>query len=132
MLTFNRQYFIVAVFLLIVEILIALYVHDNIVRPYLGDFLVVIMLYCFARAFIGVSVIKAAIGVLIFAYLIEFLQYVDLIGFLSLRKSRLVNVVLGNYFEWIDMIAYTLGIVAVLMFERIRQPNVLRGSVGAK
>jgi hypothetical protein len=132
MLTFNRQYFIVAVFLLIVEILIALYVHDNIVRPYIGDFLVVIMLYCFARAFIGVSVIKAAIGVLIFAYLIEFLQYVDLIGFLSLRKSRLVNVVLGNYFEWIDMIAYTLGIVAVLMFERIRQPNVLRGSVGAK
>jgi hypothetical protein len=132
MLTFNRQYFIVAVFLLIVEILIALYVHDNIVRPYLGDFLVVIMLYCFARAFIWVSVIKAAIGVLIFAYLIEFLQYVDLIGFLSLRKSRLVNVVLGNYFEWIDMISYNQGIVAVLMFERIRQPNVLRGSVGAK
>ena len=123
MLTFSKWYFVAAVFLFIVEILIALYVHDQIVRPYIGDFLVVILLYCFVRAFLDANAVKVAVGVLIFAYLIEFLQYLDLIAFLGLQKSRLANVVLGNYFEWIDMVAYTLGIVAVIIFESMRKYN---------
>jgi uncharacterized membrane protein len=132
MLTFKKWYFITAVLLLIVEILIALYLHDKIVRPYIGDFLVVIMLYCFIRAFLKLSVIKAAMGVLMFAYVIELLQYLNLVAFLGLQKSRFANVVLGNFFEWIDIIAYTLGIVAVLVFEKIRQPNPIQGRVGAR
>jgi hypothetical protein len=123
MLTFNKSYFLAAVILFIVEVLIALYVHDQIVRPYIGDFLVVILLYSFVRAFLDANAVKVAIGVLIFAYLIEFLQYLDLIAFLGLQKSRLANVVLGNYFEWIDIVAYTLGIGAVICFESIRKYN---------
>jgi hypothetical protein len=123
MLAFNKSYFIAAVILFVVEVLIALYVHDQIVRPYIGDFLVVILLYCFVSAFINADTIKVAVGVIIFAYLIEFLQYLDLIAFLGLQKSRLANVVLGNYFEWIDIVAYTLGIVAVISFESIRNYN---------
>src|SRR5688572_1541636 len=125
---FNGSYLLLALFLLVVEILIALYVNDRIIRPYIGDFLVVIMLYCFVKAFLDISVLKAAIGVLLFAYLIEFMQYVDMIGMLSLRKSRMANVVLGNYFEWIDMLAYTAGIVAVLLIERLRQPATAAGA----
>ena len=121
MLAFNKSYFLAAVILFVVEVLIALYVHDQIVRPYIGDFLVVILLYCFVRAFINSDMIKVAVGVLIFAYLIEFLQYLDLIAFLGLQKSRLANVVLGNYFEWIDMVAYTFGIVSVIIFEIVRK-----------
>ncbi|HTE24031.1 ribosomal maturation YjgA family protein [Flavitalea sp.] len=121
MISFNKSYFLAAVILFIVEILIALYVHDRIVRPYIGDFLVVILLYCFVRAFIEANAVKVAVGVLIFAYLIEFLQYLDLIAFLGLQKSRLANIVLGNYFEWIDIVAYTLGIVTVIIFESVRE-----------
>ena len=121
MITFNKSYFLAAVVLFIVEVLIALYVHDQIVRPYIGDFLVVILLYCFVRTFLDANTFKIAVGVLIFAYLIEFLQYLDLIAFLGLQKSRLANVVLGNYFEWIDIVAYTLGIGAVIVFESVKK-----------
>ncbi|MBC7827619.1 MAG: DUF2809 domain-containing protein [Chitinophagaceae bacterium] len=121
MLTFNKSYFFAAIILFIVEVLIALYVNDRIIRPYIGDFLVVILMYCFVRAFLNANAVKVAIGVLIFSYLIEFLQYLNLVGFLGLQKSRVANVVLGNYFEWIDIVAYTLGIIAVIAFEWIRE-----------
>ena len=37
---------------LAVEVFIALYVHDSFVRPYLGDVLVVVVIYFFLRIFI--------------------------------------------------------------------------------
>lgn len=45
----NSTAFIV---LLAVEIFIALFVHDSVVRPYIGDVLVVIVLYFFVRIFL--------------------------------------------------------------------------------
>ena len=118
MFRFHRKYFLLAILLFFVEVLIAVYMHDQIIRPYVGDLLVVILLYCFLKSFVKVSVVKAAIFVLLFSYLIEFLQYLNLIKFLGLQKSRFANIILGNYFEWIDLVAYTLGIVIVLLIEK--------------
>jgi len=118
---FNKTYFLLAVLLFVIEVLIALYVHDKIVRPYIGDLLVVILLYCFIRAFINVSPVKTAIGVLLFSYLLEILQYFKLVKLLGLQHSRVANVVIGNLFEWIDLIAYTLGIAIVLAIEYLRK-----------
>src|SRR6478609_5843066 len=110
MFVFRWRYFIIAIVLFVVEVLIASYLHDPIIRPYIGDLLVVILLYCLLKSFVNISVYKAAIFVLLFAYVVEFLQYVNLIKYLGLQKSRLANIVLGNYFEWIDLLAYTIGI----------------------
>ena len=80
---FNKTYFALAVLLFIIEVLIALYQHDNFVRSYGGDFLVVILLYCFIKSFIVKPVIKTAIAVLIFAYSVEISQYFHLIKLLG-------------------------------------------------
>ena len=117
--TFRKNYFILAVLLFVIELLIALYVDDAIIRPYIGDFLVVILIYCFVRAFFKISVTKAAIITLAFAYMVEFLQYMNFIKTTGLQHSRIANMILGNRFEWIDMIAYTLGVITVLIVERI-------------
>ena len=123
MIIFRKHYFILTVFILLIEILIAIFVRDKIVRPYIGDFLVVILIYCFVRTFVRTTVLKAAAGVLIFAYLVEFFQYLNVIAWLGLQNSRLANIILGNSFEWIDIAAYTLGIAAVIIFEKVRPPN---------
>ena len=47
MLLFRRSYFSFFVLLFIIEVLIALFVNDRLIRPYVGDFLVVILIYCF-------------------------------------------------------------------------------------
>jgi hypothetical protein len=126
MLTFRKHYFLITVLLFVTEVLIARFLHDRIIRPYIGDFLVVILIYCFLRSFFKVSILKAAIGTLIFAYLVEFMQYLNLIQKLGLQNSKIANLILGNLFEWIDLLAYTLGIGLVLLIERIESPKIKR------
>jgi hypothetical protein len=117
MFTLNPRFLLFAIMLFVIEVLIALYVHDSIIRPYVGDYLVVIMMYCFVKAFIKASPFAVAIGVLLLAYLIEFLQYFNFLEAIGLEKNKIARIVLGHGFEWIDLIAYTLGIGTVLWLE---------------
>lgn len=115
---FNRQYFILTVILFIVEVLIAMYLNDRIIRPYIGDVLVVMLIYCFVRSFVNTPVLPTAIGTLLFAYLIEVLQYIHIVQIIGLQDYSLARTVMGTSFEWIDMLAYTVGIAIVLLIER--------------
>jgi hypothetical protein len=121
MLTFNKKYFLIAFLLFVVEVLIAAYVNDAIIRPYVGDYLVVILLYCLVKTFFRLPVVPTAIGVLLFSYLIETLQYFNLVDHLGLRHIRLAVIVIGSSFEWIDLVAYTLGIATVIVVEKYRK-----------
>jgi hypothetical protein len=117
MLTFNKKFFILTLVLFVIEVLIALYVRDNFVRPYVGDYLVVMLIYCAVRTFIKAPVIKVAIGVLLFSSLIELLQYFRLVDRLGLQDNIVAKTVIGYGFEWKDILAYTLGILTVLILE---------------
>jgi Protein of unknown function (DUF2809) len=127
MITFNKNYFILAILLFITEVLIALYIRDAFVRPYLGDVLVVILLYCFIKSFLNLPDFAVAISVLIFAFSIELLQYVNMVEILGLQKSSLARAVLGTSFSWLDLLAYTAGIVIVLDVEHpLLKKNLVR------
>ncbi len=119
MFTFNKNYFVVAIVLLLLEIVIAVFVHDRIVRPYAGDLLVVILIYCFCKSFLNTPVLPTAIAVLFFAFFIELLQSLNFVKFIGLEDSKLANTTFGYSFEWLDMVAYTLGIAIVLIVERV-------------
>lgn len=120
MFRFHKTYFILAVLLFLIEVAIALFVRDRFVRPYVGDFLVVIFLYCFFRSFLKTPYRIVALYVLLFSYLIEWSQYYHLIKRLGLQQSRLAHLILGSGFEWLDLLAYTLGILLVLVVEKRR------------
>jgi hypothetical protein len=123
MLHFNRNYFLLTVLLFVIEVFIALYVNDNFIRPYLGDVLVVILIYCFVKSFLKISVTKAAIGVLLFAFFVETLQYFAIIEILGLQDNQLARTVIGNSFAWEDILAYIVGIVIVIVCEKwLRKP----------
>jgi hypothetical protein len=117
MLTFNKKYFLFSFLLFLIEVLIALFVRDRFIRPYVGDFLVVILIYCGLRTFINRSPGKMAVGVLIFSFVIEFLQYFQIVDRLGLSENVVAKTVIGYGFEWWDMVAYTLGIGLVLFLE---------------
>jgi hypothetical protein len=118
LITFKLRYFLFAVLLFITEVLIALYVNDRIIRPYIGDVLVVILIYCAVKTFLHIPVFKAAICVWIFALLVETLQYFNFVSLLGLKHNKLANVVLGNYFAWMDIAAYTVGLLIILLAEK--------------
>jgi hypothetical protein len=118
MLTFNKNYFGYAILIFFIEVLIALYIHDRFVRPYLGDVLVVILMYCFLKSFLKLPVLTIAIAVLIFSFTIEFLQYLNIATTLGLEKSKIARTVIGTSFSWIDLLTYIIGITIVLGVEK--------------
>lgn len=118
MITFNKNYFGSAVLIFAIETLIAIYVHDNFVRPYLGDVLVVILIYCFLKSFFKLPVLITALVVLAFSFVIEFLQFLNIVEKLGLEKSIIARTVIGTSFAWIDLLTYIAGIAIVLIAEK--------------
>lgn len=98
--------------------LIALYVHDKFIRPYVGDALVVILLYCLLKSFVKIKPFTAAFIVLTFAILIEIGQYFQLVKILGLSENKLASVVIGTSFSWEDILAYLAGTIFILLFDK--------------
>ena len=121
---FNLYYFYWAAFLFITEVYIAIFIDDNLIRPYGGDFLVVILIYAFIRAFFKYSMIQTAVGVLLFSFLIEILQHFRLVEMLGLESYPLARTVIDTSFSWEDFIAYSLGIAAALAAEKFVGPRL--------
>ena len=118
---FNKNYFLLFLFLLVFEILIALFVHDSFIRPYIGDVLVVVLIYCFIKSFFSTPVTKTAIATLLLACAMEILQYFNLVDTLGLQHSKAARIIIGSAFDWKDMLAYVAGIGLVLIIERMKK-----------
>jgi hypothetical protein len=115
----HRQYTMAALTLLLIEVAIALFVHDDWVRPYLGDVLVVILMYATLRALQPHGAWRrVAVGVLLVALVVEGLQYLRLLHWLGWQQQPLLRVVLGTYFAWADVWCYLAGIALVAAAER--------------
>lgn len=97
--------------------MIALFLKEGFIRHTFGDYLVVILLYCFLKSFWNASAIKAAITVLVISFLVEFLQLFHLLQLLHLENNKLAKLVLGSTFQIDDLMAYILGIATVLLME---------------
>ncbi len=121
--TFNYKYLISVILLFFSEVIIAIYFHDQIIRPYFGDTLVVILIYCFIRTFFKFPVFPTTICVLLFAFIVETLQYFNFVAVIGLEKSKIANIVLGNSFAWNDIIAYILGGIIILIIEKFVQKS---------
>ena len=123
---FSAPYFLLALVLFGLELAIALWVRDAFVRPYLGDVLVVILLYAFVQAFLEVPFGLLSLSVWLFSFLIEGLQYLRLVEWLGWEKYALARTVLGTSFAWADLLAYSAGAVLIVCVEYYRSKKSLR------
>lgn len=122
-LNFHPKYFILTFLLLSIEICIALFVHDNFIRPYIGDVLVVILIYCFIKSFFNLPPNITAIAVLLFSFVVETLQYFKVVNLLGLQNSKVASIIIGTSFAWQDIIAYIVGIAIVILAEKSFSKN---------
>jgi DNA integrity scanning protein DisA with diadenylate cyclase activity len=115
---FNPKYFVIAIAVFLTEILIATKLKDVFfVRAYLGDVFVVMLIYYFIKAFINFEPVKLITGIFIFSCLIEFLQYFHFGELLGFKDNRIMMIVLGNSFSWIDILCYFAGCVILYFIE---------------
>lgn len=114
----SRRFYCAAfVVLLAVEVFIALFVHDAFVRPYLGDVLVIVLLYCLGRGPLGCKGNWLAPIVVALGMLAEGLQYFRLADKLGLRPSSPLRIILGSTFDWTDLLCYAAGGVILAIWE---------------
>ena len=118
MFQFNLKYFLIFILIFIVEVIIAIYIKDNFIRPYFGDYLVIFLVYYFTLSFIDTNKNKIANGVLVFAFAVEMTQYFQLLSYFNLEKNRILRIVAGNTFSFEDLIIYTLAFLTIIFFNR--------------
>jgi hypothetical protein len=105
------RYFYITVFLFFLEIFIASQVHDSFIRPYIGDMLVVVLLYTCCRTFLTFPKSIIAIAVFVFACSIECLQYFRIVEVLGLQHNQLATTVVGTTYSITDVAMYLIGTI---------------------
>lgn len=113
----NTRYFLSFLILLFIEICIATFLVTGFIRHTFGDFLVVILIFCFLKSFLHTKSVYVALTVLTFSFLIEFLQLFQLLKLLNLEKNHMATLILGSTFHVSDLVAYTLGILFILYID---------------
>ncbi|MGE5405360.1 MAG: DUF2809 domain-containing protein [Candidatus Saccharibacteria bacterium] len=114
----NRQYLLAFVVLLIIEIIIAVYVHDAFVRPYIGDILVVILIYTLIRGIVRNPIPALPLYVFLFASAVEIAQYFSVAEKLNLHDSRLISIIFGSTFDIKDIICYLIAAIILTSWEK--------------
>lgn len=105
----------VAIFL--IELLIALFVRDKFIRPYVGDMLVVVLLYTLVRVFLPEKPRLLSVYIFAFSMCVELLQGMHIVELLGLQDSRFFSILIGTTFDWKDIICYGVGCILCGLWE---------------
>lgn len=111
-----------ALAVLCVEVLIALFVRDRFVRPYLGDVLAVIFVYLGLRTLFPEKPVFASVIAFGIAVAAELLQLTGLSGIFG--ENSVFSVIVGGTFDPIDLGCYLIGGAVCFIFDlRFFQKN---------
>ena len=90
-----------------IEVLIAVFVYDRFVRPYLGDVLAVVFVYLGLRVLFPEKpryMSLAAFGIAVAVELLQLTNLSDLFG-----KGSVFSVIVGGTFDFADILCYFCG-----------------------
>lgn len=118
---FNLKYFFLTLLIFLVEVLIATVLKDQFfIRAYLGDVIVVMLLYTLVKSFFITNNTKLILGIFAFSCLIEFAQFFNIADKLGFQPGSLMYIVIGNSFSWIDIICYGVGCLILYLLVKIK------------
>lgn len=112
------MYIFTFIILTAAEVLIALYVHDSFVRPYIGDVLIMGVLYCLIRSFLPDGIRLLPLWLFLVGILAEVLQYFNLSYVLSLQDNVFIRILLGSTFDLKDIACYGAGCLIISILEK--------------
>lgn len=125
-LKFSLKYFLLSIAIFLVEVLIATRLKDIFfVRAYLGDVIVVMLIYTLVKSFFKIeNNEKLILGVLVFSFLVEFAQYFTIAEKLGFREGSLMYIIIGNSFSWIDILCYAAGCMMMFFVIKIKDSRL--------
>ncbi len=107
----RRRWIYAALFLILasIEILIALFVHDTFIRPYLGDVLIVVLICCFFRMIFPNGTQFLSLHVFLFASVVEVGQYFNYAAWFGVDSIPFFHLFMGSTFSAMDLVCYAFG-----------------------
>lgn len=114
----NKLYVLTFLILLVVEIFIAIFVHDHFIRPYIGDVLVVFLMYSFVRGITGKRIRLLPLYLFLFSALVEISQYFQLVNKLNLQDNKIFSIILGTSFDIKDILCYLIASLMLILWEK--------------
>ena len=118
----NKKYILPTLLLLGIEIIIAVWVTQVFIRGFLGDVLVVLLLFSFLKMFLKYSSETIALSVLLFAFSIEGLQLLNPVERLQIN-SEAIKIIIGSTFDVWDLAAYALGYLIIIFKKQFRRKS---------
>lgn len=112
------KYFICFIITFFLEVLIAVYFQNNIIRSYVGDILIIICLYCFAKTIFENKIKNIATYILILGIFAELMQYFNISQYIA-GDNKVLKIILGTTFDIKDIICYVIGYVIIRVIEYI-------------
>lgn len=117
----KARFIYATIFLLLfaTEVIIALFVKDDFIRPYGGDILVTVLLCALVRIFVPEKLKLLPLYVFAFSIVVELAQYVDIVGILGLSDIAFFRIIIGTSFSFIDILCYGIGCLAFFAVETL-------------
>jgi len=117
--TWNKRtaYLLATLLIFLLEFFIALFVRDNFIRPYVGDMLVVVLVYTCVRVLLTEKPRLLPLYVFLFAAGVETLQGIHIVELLGLQDNRFFSVLIGTTFDWKDIVCYGVGCTLLGLWE---------------
>ncbi len=92
---------------------------NRFIRGFLGDLIFMALIFYIFKLFLNLKNKTLLFSTLIFAYTVEFLQYLKLINILGLENNYYAKIIFGATFDIYDLLAYTLGIIYTYYFNKL-------------
>ncbi|MCT2563452.1 ribosomal maturation YjgA family protein [Chryseobacterium herbae] len=119
-LKFSLKYLLLTILIFLIEVLIATKLADIFfVRAYLGDVIVVMLLYTFVKSLVKINNEKLILGIFVFSCIVEFAQYFTVAEKLGFRPGDFMYTVIGNSFSWVDILCYAAGCLMLYLFVKL-------------
>lgn len=114
----NIKYLITFLIFFLIEVGIAIFINDRIIRPYIGDILVIILMYAFIKSFIKKEIRLLPIYLFLFAAFVEVMQYFNILELMSLKDNKMLSIILGSTFDIQDILCYLIGSIILIIWEK--------------
>lgn len=122
-----RLPYIIGVLLLTaVEVVIGVFEFSHFIRSYIGDVIIVWVLYCLFRSFVPrkFNSYAVALGILAFSFVVEFLQKAHIADILGV-ENKLLRTLIGTSYATEDLWSYAAGtavtILEILIFKKLNK-----------
>ena len=112
---FYKKNALLALLLFVVELTIVVFINDAFIRPFLGDVLVVMLLFYLCKTFVSGRELALIVAVLLFSFAVEIGQYFRLAELLGLMDCKVARIVIGSTFDAKDLLAYAIGAALLLV-----------------